>query len=121
MTNQSTIKIVNIKRSISKDKRFEQTLFASLWKKKEDKLRSQGWLPVSEIEEIKEEIVEDGKGKKTVVIEEAKEKVEEPVQEVKDYKDMSLEELKSECKAKGIKFHGASKEEKLIELLNENK
>jgi hypothetical protein len=110
MANQKVVKIVNVKRSISAEKRFEQNMMLSLWEQKEDELRGRGWLPASEIKEIKTEKVEDGKGKKTIDI------VEE-----KEYSEMTLDELKAECKSQGIKFHGASKEEKLIELLTEEK
>ena len=116
---QETIVIVNIKRSISSEKRFEQKLYKSHWEGKEDYLRSEGWLPVSEIKEVKTEVVEDGKGKKVVDI--VEEEVIEPVvvTEEKDYSKMSLEELRKECDDNDIKYHGASKEEKLISLLTE--
>ena len=114
MANQKVVKIVNIKQTISKNKRFEQNMMETLWLKKEDELRARGWLPISEIKEIKTETVEDGKGSKTVEIVE-----ETEIVEVKDYSEMTIEELRSECEAKGIKYHKASKEAKLIVLLTQ--
>ena len=117
MANQKTVKIVNIKRS-SPDKQVEQTIYESLWLRKENGLREHGWLPKNDIKEIKVEEVIDGKGIDTITIEEETvEEVVETASESKAYEDMTLIELKEACDAKGISFHHASKENKLRSLL----
>ena len=120
MANQKTVKIVNPKRSISNDKKFEAEMYETLWLKKEEKLRSQGWLLENEIKEVKYEKVDDNKGLKTVSVEVEESAVEEVVEtesSTKSIDEMTLSELKAECKNKGIEFHHASKSKKLIELL----
>lgn len=43
---------------------------------------------------------------------------QEATEAVVDYSQMNVEQLRAECDAKGISYHPASKEKKLIELLN---
>jgi hypothetical protein len=118
MANQKTVKIVNPKRSISNEKKFEAEMYETLWLKKEADLRAKGWLLGSEIKEVVYEKVDDGKGIKTVNTE-VEELVTEKEIEVstKSIDEMNLSELKAECEARGLKFHHASKKKKLIELL----
>lgn len=131
MANQKIVKIVNVKRSTPTGS-FKQNMMESLWLKKEDKLREEGWLPESEIKEVKVETIADDKGKTTVVIEEETvvpvrveaidpETTSNTVSRDKDYSKMKVGELRAELKSKGIVFHVDSKKAKLIELLTEEK
>ena len=118
---QPTVKIINIKKSAASGKTFDSTIFESAWKKGEAQLRKDGWVLADQIESITVEKVEDGLGLEEVVVEESKE--EEKVvplsdtMEGKDYVDMTKEELQKACDDKGIKYHHANKERKLIQLL----
>jgi len=119
---QETVKIINVKRTISKDKKFEAVIFKTLWEKRKEKLKKDGWLLDSDIKEIKVEKIEDGAGEKTVTIEaeEVEEKTVEVIKGAKSYSEMSVDELKAECVNRNIIFHNLSKEVKLISLLEED-
>ena len=116
MNLQKTVKIVNVKKSMP-DKKFEQTIFETIWLKRESFLREQGWMLEDEIKEVIIETVEDNKGIETFTIEE--EIKEEVIEDngSKDYSEMSKEELQAACDEKGIKYHHANKITKLISLL----
>ena len=128
--SQKIVEIINIKRSTAKLKH-ETSVYETLWLKNEGKLKSEGWLLKSDIESVEIIKVDDGLGLEEVEIVEAKEEEEEEEEEVLDvivesketngnYEDYTLDELKEKLNAKGIKFHHASKEKKLIELLKAN-
>jgi len=115
--SQNKVTIVNIKRSTAKLS-YVSTIMESIWLKNEGKLKSQGWLLKDSIDKVEIIEVNDGLGLQEVEIVEAEEVKEEVI--VPD--DISeLDALKAELKAKGIKFHHASKEAKLRTLLEENK
>ena len=135
---QKTVLIVNIKRSVAPDKMFRQEIYESIWLKREEKLRSQGWLPESEIKEVRVEKVEDGKGKQTVeVVEETTTTEATPTtaegdmlaalgykygtttsrDQKSDLSKMTKDELQAECDSKGIPYHKSSTKAKLTELL----
>lgn len=118
MSNQKKVTIINVKRS-SEGRLFKQVIFESIWLKREDKLKEQGWMLADNIKEIITEKVEDGKGSKTVEIVEEETVEDEVVEEteVKSYEDMTVKELQAACDEKGITYHHASKSKKLISLL----
>ena len=112
---QNTVEIINVKRSTVSGKTFESTVYETLWRKNEAKLRSQGWLLKSDIDSVEIIKVDDGLGLNEVELIEAEAPVVAP--EDKSLEDMTLAELKEKCKADGVKFHHANKKAKLIELL----
>ena len=112
---QEKITIINVKRS-TPDKTFKQTIYLSAWQNAEAKLRGQGWLPSNDIEKVEYEEVNDGLGMEEVEIIES---TEEKDGDLNDLDSLSLEELKAECDKRGIKYHHASKANKLIALLSE--
>jgi len=107
---QEKITIINVKRSTQKLK-FQQTIFLSAWLNNESRLRQEGWLPKNDIEKVEYEEVNDGLELDEVIIEEEKEF------DGVDYSEYTLAELKAACDEKNIKYHHASKENKLISLL----
>lgn len=122
MANQKVVKIINVKRSVSPEKKFEQDIYETNWIKNEAKLKAKGWLLVDSIEKIETIVVEDGKGITEVeVVEPVKEEVDDLGFSKKPLEEWTLEELKAECDANSINYHHRSKEPKLIELLKENK
>jgi hypothetical protein len=117
---QEIVNIINVKRSKTSGKTFESSIYIKLWEKNEAKLKSEGWLLKSDIESIEIIKVEDGLGLEEIEVVEAPEAEEEEeviVPESKPLEELTLDELKEMCKMRGIKFHHASKEAKLIELL----
>jgi len=116
--SQNKVTIVNIKRSTAKLS-YVSTIMESIWLKNEGKLKSQGWLLKDSIDKVEIIEVNDGLGLQEVEIVEAEDVVKEEVIVPDDISE--LDALKAELKAKGIKFHHASKEAKLRTLLEENK
>lgn len=111
--SQNKVTIVNIKRSTAK-LTYESTIMESVWLKTEGKLKSQGWLLKDSIDKVEIIEVNDGLGLQEVEIVEATD-VKDGLDDTPDVSE--LDALKAECKAKGIKFHHASKEAKLRTLL----
>lgn len=113
MANQKVIEIINVRRSTEGIK-FVQPIYESIWLKREEKLRNDGWIPTESIERIEIVPVDDGKGIRTVEVVGEKE-------DAKSLDDLNLVELKEMCDKRNIKYHHASKENKLIQLLTEAK
>lgn len=127
VNKMSIITLVDISRS-TPGKVFETSMSEKQYNllRKKGKLGSQ-WKLKSEIKSISveevenpEEAVVEIKEEETVeeTVEKVSEEVEKPVVR-KNYEEMSLEELRTEAKGRGLKFHHASREKKIIALLTE--
>lgn len=132
VNKMSIITLVDISRS-TPGKVFETSMSEKQYNllRKKGKLGSQ-WKLKSEIKSISVEEVENPEEAVVEIVETTEteatpDKAEavndaEPVKETsekKAYTEMSLEELRAEAKGRGLKFHHASRETKLIALLTE--
>lgn len=127
----SIITLVDISRS-TPGKVFETSMSEKQYNllKKKGKLGPQ-WKPKNEIKSISVETVDNPEDAGVVIEEEAvEETVAETSEETKEeetvvaepgsYESMDLKELRDEAKKRGLKFHHASREKKLIALLTED-
>ena len=114
------VTLVNIKKSIP-GRVFETQMYEHIYDAQKAAGKMGDWILKDQIEKIESVKVNDGLGKKEVIIDDSEEKETQYFDKIEDnYDILDLAELQELCKKNKIKYHARNGEKKLIELLRGN-